>query len=285
MSERILITGGNGQLGKALSQEYKDATSLDKTDLDIADMKQVEAIDWRRFNTIINAAAYVNADHSETPEGRKITWESNAIGPRNLAKIALKHNLHLIHVSSEYVYDGETDNHLETEIFSPLSVYGQTKAAADLAVSLVPNHHILRTSWVVGDGHNFIKTMKNLGDMRIDPKVVDDQYGRLTFTSELTRAVNHILENNLEAGTYNLSNSGKIRSWADIATLAFKMAGHSEDRVKRISTEEYKRDKETFAPRPKYSALDLSKIQSTGFESRDYEPLVEEYINSLERVE
>ena len=195
MSERILITGGNGQLGKALSQEYKDATSLDKTDLDIADMKQVEAIDWRRFNTIINAAAYVNADHSETPEGRKITWESNAIGPRNLAKIALKHNLHLIHVSSEYVYDGETDNHLETEIFSPLSVYGQTKAAADLAVSLVPNHHILRTSWVVGDGHNFIKTMKNLGDMRIDPKVVDDQYGRLTFTSELTRAVNHIGRN------------------------------------------------------------------------------------------
>lgn len=285
MSEKILITGGGGQLGRALSLEFPEATVTDRESLDISDIEQVEGVDWSSYETILNAAAYVNADHSETPEGRLITWQSNAVGPRNLAKVAIKNNLHLIHVSSEYVFDGDNSNHKEDEGFSPLSVYGQTKAAADIAVSLVPDHHILRTSWVVGDGHNFVKTMKNLADMRIDPKVVDDQYGRLTFTSELVRAVKHILENDIERGTYNLTNSGQPRSWAEIAALTFKMAGHDDSRVKPISTNDYKKDKMPFAPRPTHSELDLSKIQATGFESQEYEPLLEQYIESLDVIE
>ena len=285
MSERLLITGSGGQLGKALAEKYPNATAVDRATLDISDATQLDAIDWTQYDTIINAAAYVNADESEKIEGRGITWKVNAEGPRNLARVAIQNDLHLVHVSSEYVFDGTQENHTEDEPFTPLSVYGQSKSAGDIAVSLVPRHHNLRTSWVVGDGHNFVKTMKHLADIRIDPKVVDDQFGRLTFTSELVRAIDFILENNVETGTYNLSNSGKIRSWAEIAALTFELAGHDPNRVKPISTDEYKKDKLVFAPRPQHSDLDLSKIQAAGFKSQDYEPLMEDYIKHLGTIE
>jgi len=281
MSERIFITGRGGQLGKALVEAYPDATAMNHDELDISNRGQVQAIDWSRFDVIINAAAYVNADHSETEEGRKMTWEANAVGPRNLAEVAISHSLHLIHISSEYVFDGTKRNHKEDEPFTPLNVYGETKAAADIAVSLVPKHHTLRTSWVVGDGHNFIKTMRKLAEMRIDPKVVNDQFGRLTFTSEIVRAIKHILEHSIESGTYNLSNSGKVKSWAEIAADTFEFAGHDRSRVMPISTEEYMKDKQPFAPRPRHSDMDLGKIQRTGFVSRDYEPLMKQYVEGL----
>jgi dTDP-4-dehydrorhamnose 3,5-epimerase/reductase len=284
VSKRYYITGGNGQLGRALAKQYPNATVVDKDVLDISNATLVDKVNWSNYDVIINAAAYVNADHSETQRGREITWEANAVGPRNLVKVALKYNLHLIHISSEYVFDGTKANHKEDEPFTPLSVYGETKAAGDIVVSLVPRHHILRTSWVVGDGHNFVKTMKNLAEIRVDPKVVDDQFGRLTFTSELVRAIDHILKNNVESGTYNLSNCGKIRSWLDIAARTFELAGYDKSRVKPISTDEYKRDKQPFAPRPTHSDLDLSKIQKTGFKSRDYDPLMKEYVEGLRRA-
>ncbi len=278
---KIAILGCNGQLGRALSQHYTKAKTLSRDELDIADSGQVDAYDWSQYDVILNAAAYVNADHSETEEGRLMTWKTNAEGPRNLAKIAIENNIHLIHVSSEYVFDGSVQNHSEDEPFTPMSVYGQAKAAGDLAVSLVPKHHILRTSWVVGDGHNFVKTMKKLADMRIDPKVVNDQYGRLTFASELVRAIDFILKNKVKYGTYNLSNSGEIKSWADIAGDVFELAGHDRERVMPISTDEYRQDKTHFAPRPSYSDMNLSKIQDAGFESADYSSLLREYVRSL----
>lgn len=280
-----VILGSHGQLGKELVKQYPDARAFDRDEIDIADSSQVEDFDWSGCDTIINAAAYVNADHSETPEGRLITWSANAVGPRNLAKIAIEHGIRLIHFSSEYVFDGTQQNHKEDEIFTPLSVYGQTKAAGDLAVSLVPEHYILRTSWVVGDGHNFVKTMKKLADMRINPEVVNDQFGRLTFTKELVRAVDHLLTTEAPSGTYNVSNSGEIKSWADIAADTFEIAGHNPGRVRQTTTEEYAKRQSHFAPRPKHSDLDLSKIQATGFKSQDYEPLMKEYIKSLGETE
>ncbi|MDB5162036.1 MAG: dTDP-4-dehydrorhamnose reductase [Candidatus Saccharibacteria bacterium] len=285
MSKRIFITGAGGQLGKALVAQYPDATAADRAKLDISDMAQLEAIDWNDYDVIINAAAYVNADHSETTEGREITWKVNAEGPRNLAKISRRFNLQLVHISSEYVYDGTKQNHKEDEDLTPLSVYGHAKAAGDIAVSLVPKHHILRASWVVGDGHNFVKTMKKLADMRIDPKVVDDQFGRLTFASELVRAIDYMIKNNVKSGTYNVSNSGRIRSWAEIAAHTFELAGHDKARVGFISTDEYKENKVHFAPRPTHSDLDLTKLQMTGFESHDYEPLIKSYVQGLGVVE
>jgi dTDP-4-dehydrorhamnose 3,5-epimerase/reductase len=262
--------------------QYPQATITGRDELDIADSQQVAAIDWSKYDVILNAAAYVNADDSQTSEGRIRTWKSNAIGPRNLAEVARKHNLHLVHISSEYVFDGSQANHSEDEPFSPISVYGQTKAAADTAVTLVANHHILRTSWVIGDGHNFVKTMKRLADMRINPKVVGDQYGRLTFASEIVRAIDYILTHDVPVGTYNVSNSGKIMSWADIAAETFELAGYDRERVRYISTDEYKADKPLFAPRPTHSDMDLSKLQRTGFVSQDYQPLLATYVQSLE---
>lgn len=281
--KRIFITGRNGQLGKSLIEKYPEATAKSREELDISNREQVQGIDWKDYDVIINAAAYVNADHSETDEGREKTWKANTVGPRNLAEVAIANDLHLIHVSSEYVFDGTKANHDEDEAYTPLSVYGQAKAASEIVVSLVPKHHILRTTWVVGDGHNFVKTMTNLAHMRVDPKVVNDQYGRLTFVSELVRAIDHLLKSKVDFGTYNVSNDGKIRSWAEIAARVFELAGHDKERVKFITTEEYKKDKQHFAPRPINSDLSLSKIQKTGFESQDYEPLLQEYIRTLQR--
>lgn len=282
---KTAILGSNGQLGRELAKNYPAADVYGHEDLDISDASQIDGIDWTQYDTVINAAAYVNADHSETPEGEALTWKANFEGPRNLARVAIQNNLHLIHFSSEYVFNGEISNHSEDEPFSALSVYGKTKAAADAVVSEVPNHHIFRTTWVVGDGHNFVKTMARLAEMRIDPKVVNDQFGRLTFTSELVRAVDYVLNNTVESGTYNLSNSGKIRSWAEIAALTYEIAGHDPNRVIPVTTAEYSSDKKNFAPRPTHSDLDLSKIKATGFVSEDYEPIMREYVQSLEKID
>lgn len=281
MTKEILITGCNGQLGKALVEHYPEAVATDRITLDISDREAVDGYDWSECGVIINAAAYVNADHAETLEGRRMTWLANAVGPANLARVALRHGIPMVHFSSEYVFDGTKENHSEEEPFTPLSVYGEAKAAGDLAVGMVPEHYILRTSWVVGDGHNFVRTMHRLAEMRINPKVVDDQFGRLTFTSELVRATVHLLNTRPPSGTYNLSNSGPVKSWAEIAADTFEIAGHYRSRVTPISTEEYRQDKNPFAPRPVHSDLDLTRIQNTGFKSRSYVPLMEEYVLSL----
>lgn len=284
MSKDIVVLGCNGQVGLALKEVFPRAARLSKEQLDISDREQVEKFDWSKYNVIINAAAYVNADDSETVEGRRKTWRVNAAGPRNLSSVAIKHNKILVHYSSEYVFDGINKGHNEEESVAPLSVYGETKAAGDLLVSLVPKHYILRTSWVVGDGHNFPKTMKRLADMRIDPKVVNDQFGRLTFASEIAHATKHLLDNKSEYGLYNISNSGPIKSWYDIAADVFEYAGHDRNRVRPVSTTEYAAKKPGFAPRPENSDMDLSKIRNTGFVPRDYEPMLEEYIKSLPEV-
>ena len=223
----------------------------------------------------------VNADGSETDELRAKTWLANAYGPRNLAKIAIEQNKTLVHYSSDYVWDGREKNHKDDEVVAPLLVYGESKAAGDLAVSLVPKHYIMRVSWVVGDGHNMPKTMKNLADMRINPKVVNDQFGRLTFASEIARATKYFLDNNVAYGLYNVSNDGPVKSWYEIAADVFEYAGHDRSRVQPISTEEYAASKPGFAPRPLNSDMDLSKLRRAGFTPRDYTDMLKDYIKQL----
>lgn len=106
-------------------------------------------------------------------------------------------------------------------------MYGQSKAAGDIAAALTPKHYILRTSWVIGEGANFVRTMMSLAEKNISPSVVDDQIRRLTFTKELVRAVDHLVSNNCDYGTYNLTNSGESASWADITKLIFKTINSS----------------------------------------------------------
>ena len=277
---KIFIAGANGQLGLALRQKYPKAQFADISELDITNRDSVANFDWSSINILINAAAYTNVDDAETSEGRIISWKVNASALAHLAEIATKHDVTLVHISSDYVFDGSLQTHTEDEPLSPLSVYGASKAAGDLLAATTDKHYILRTSWVIGDGHNFVKTMMDLAKKNFSPTVVSDQIGRLTFTSELVRAIDHLLVNNCDFGTYNVSNDGKSVSWADITRTIFTILDRNDLTVTDVSTEEYYKDKSGIALRPLQSTLDLRKIQATGFQSTDWQDDLKEYVQS-----
>ncbi len=226
---------------------------------------------------MLNAAAYTAVDVAETPDGRVAAWRANAQAPAALARASDTHGFTLVHYSSEYVFDGTAELHDEDEPLSPLGVYAQTKAAGDVAVSTSRRHYLLRTSWLIGDGHNFVRTMLRLAEQGTAPSVVDDQHGRLTFTDELTRATRHLLEARAAFGTYHVSNAGPVMSWADVARRVYAAAGRSTDDVTAVSTETYSAGRD-LAPRPRHSALDLTKLASTGFVSVSAEERLEAYL-------
>lgn len=275
---KFFIVGANGQLGTALRAQYPNAQFADIDELDITNKQSVENFDWSGIEVILNAAAYTNVDGAETLDGRKMAWAVNADAVANLVAVAAHKNAIIVHISTDYVFDGNEHVHLEDEAFSPLSVYGASKAAGDLVVSLAPNFYILRTSWVIGEGNNFVRTMLGLAEKGVSPTVVADQVGRLTFTSELVRTVDHLLSTNAPFGTYNVSNDGEQSSWADITRKIFELSGHNELTVTDTTTAEYFAGKEGVAPRPLQSTLDLSKIQATGFESHNWEIDLQQYI-------
>ena len=276
--ENILIIGSNGQLGTALKLQYPGARAVDYQELDITNTKQLAEYDWSNITHIINAAAYTNVDGAETPEGRVAAWKINAVGVANLVKTATENNITLVHISSDYVYDGTQSLHNENEPYSPLSVYGASKAAGDICTQTHVKHYILRTSWVIGEGKNFDRTMIELAEKNISPTVVSDQIGRLTFTKELVRAIDHLLTTNQPFGTYNVTNEGETVSWAQITRQIFKLLGRDDLTVTDITTKDYFAGKDGIAPRPLQSSLDLTKIQSTGFKSSDWKIELEEYI-------
>jgi dTDP-4-dehydrorhamnose 3,5-epimerase len=171
-------------------------------------------------------------------------------------------------VSSDYVFDGRAPVHREDEPVAPLGVYGQTKAAGDAIVATVPRHYVVRTSWVVGEGRNFVATMRSLAERGVDPSVVDDQVGRLAFAADIAAGIVHLLASGAPFGTYNLSNTGEPMSWADIARAVFAAVGADPTRVSGVSTEAYFAGKQA-APRPRNSVLDLGRLEATGFHPRD----------------
>lgn len=276
--KKILITGANGQLGRALREVFPYGEFTTRDELDIADESLEELRPWRQYEAIINAAAYTAVDNAETPEGREVAWLINARAVANMARIATKYSLTLVHYSTDYVFNGEKEPHTEDEPFSPLSAYGQSKAAGDIAAGVASRHYVIRTGWVVGDGNNFVRTMENLADRGLQPQVVDDQIGRLTFTHELATATKHLLDAHAAYGTYNLTNSGDPVSWAEIAKTVYELAGKSREDVTPVTTEGYYKGKDGLAPRPLKSTLDLSKISATGFTPRDWRDALKEYI-------
>lgn len=292
---RTLVTGCNGQLGRAvraLAEERGIAKDFDFCDIDTFDMSDPEAYgqyDWSLYGTVINCGAYTAVDRSETPEGRVACWKANATGPALLARTCAEHDITLVHVSSDYVFDGTRELHDEAEPLSPLSVYGQSKAAGDLAVAGCPRHYVVRSSWVIGDGHNFVKTMRALSDRVADSAdaldrvtVVDDQLGRLTFTRDMAAAILHLLDSRAPYGTYDCTGSGAVRSWADIARAVFDVANGNGEAVTPVSTAEYYAGAEgPVAPRPHFSALDLSKLESAGFHMPDWQEELEEYLGKI----
>ncbi|ADT99257.1 MULTISPECIES: sugar nucleotide-binding protein [Mycolicibacterium] len=282
---KTLVLGADGQLGRALRAAYAEAPHVEfatRAELDLCAPDLDSARRWRDYDTIVNAAAYTAVDAAETSEGRTAAWTVNVTGVAALARVATAHGITLVHVSSDYVFDGSAASpYREDDPLSPLGVYGQTKAAGDQLVSTVPRHYVVRTSWVVGEGRNFVQTMLSLAAKGVDPAVVDDQFGRLTFTSELARAVRHLTESRAPYGTYNVSGSGTERTWADIARRTFDLAGHDPRRVRGVSTAEYfSAATAPVAPRPARSVLDLGKIEATGFWPADMDETLTDYVRA-----
>ena len=272
-----MITGANGQLGLALRTKYPNARATDSKELDISDWDSASSFDWNNVSTILNAAGYTNVDGAETPEGRVAAWKVNAQGAANLARIAAEKDLTLVHISTDYVFDGTKDPHTEGEPLSPLSAYGASKAAGDIAVGNQAKHYILRTSWVIGEGKNFVRTMLSLGQKGVAPTVVHDQVGRLTFVSVLVGAIDHLLSTQAAFGTYNASNQGEPVSWADITRTIFHEAGFDLP-VTNTTTQEYYQGKDGIAPRPLNSILDLGKLQAAGFTPNNWHDDLRDYV-------
>jgi dTDP-4-dehydrorhamnose 3,5-epimerase len=286
---KTLVLGGGGQLGRALREAYVGASHVEfaeRADLDLAATDFDHARRWRDYDTIINAAAYTAVDAAETPDGRAAAWATNVTGVSSLARVATRHGIALVHISSDYVFDGTAGPpYREDHPVAPLGVYGQTKAAGDQIVATVPNHYIVRTSWVIGDGRNFLRTMLSLATRGINPSVVNDQRGRLTFTSELARAIRHLVETRAPYGTYNVTGSGTVTTWADIARQVFTFAGHDPNRVTSVSTDEYFASTDgPVAPRPGNSVLDLAKIVSTGYVAADADEMLLDYLRQETRT-
>lgn len=277
-SNNIFIVGANGQLGRALRQQYPEARFADIDEMDITDRQSVESFDWSGISIVLNAAAFTNVDGAETPEGRVAAWKVNASAVANLTRVCRTHNMTLVHISSDYVFDGTKEPHFENEDFSPLSVYGASKAAGDLLVEQLDNFYLLRTTWVIGEGKNFVRTMLGLAEKNISPAVVHDQIGRLTFTRELVRIIDHLLSTQAPFGTYNATNDGPLESWADITRRIFELAGRNDLTVTNTTTAEYFAGKDGIAPRPLGSDMSLDKLHSTGFTSHDWTHDLKDYI-------
>ncbi len=279
-AKKTLVIGADGQLGKALRNLYAGDAAVffaGRKEFDLTSAEAYSGINWKSYDTIINAAAFTAVDEAETPAGRSAAWAINVTAVASLARAAMEHDLTLVHVSSDYVFDGEKSTHYEDEFPTPLGVYGQTKAAGDAVVSTVPKHYIVRTSWVIGDGNNFVRTMASLAQRGITPSVVNDQIGRLSFTEDIAAGIRHLLDHKAEYGIYNLSNDGEPQSWADIAAKVYELTGASRESVTGVSAEEYFAGKAA-APRPRNSTLEIGKIKAAGFEPRDAESALRAYL-------
>lgn len=274
--KKILVTGANGQVGKALRKVLPNAEFVTREEFDISDPKAYESHRWRDYQAIINTAAYNAVDAAETD--RQNCWLVNAIAPKLLAKVATENNLTLVHFGTDYEFDGRQLLHHEDELPAPLSVYASSKAAGVIAACTAPKQYVLRVSWVIGEGKNFVRTMQNLAEKGIKPSVVNDQVGRLTFADDIAAAVKHLLDFNAPYGIYNLSNEGPESTWAEIAKKVYELSGKSTSDITPVTTEEYYKGKEGIAPRPLQSMMSLDKIKSTGFVPRDWREALENYV-------
>ncbi len=268
---KVALTGANGQLGFQLVKKLSDKVNLlalDRTALDISNNAQVEKT-LLAFapDVIINAAAYTAVDKAE--QEQELAKAINETGPQNLAKFAAKLDAVLIHVSTDYVFDGQSDKpYVETDATNPQSIYGQTKLNGEQAViKYCAKHIILRTAWVFAEhGNNFVKTMLRLTQSRPELGVVADQMGGPTYAGDIAEAIISIVsllsaENEQRYGIYHYSGAPYV-SWHQFAYSIFQHAVQQQliaqaPKVNAITTAEYP----TPAKRPAFSMLDCSKIQ------------------------
>lgn len=257
---KVLVTGADGQVGRALRKLLVDAEFVTREQFDVTAPPERN---WRQYGAIINCAAYTAVDQAEQEPGK--AWAVNAQGPARLARIAAENNLTLVQVSTDYVFDGDTDRpYREDDPVAPGNVYGASKAAGEVAAQTAPRHYVVRTSWVVGEGKNFVDTMRGLAERDISPQVVHDQKGRPTFASELAKGIRHLLDTEPEYGVYHLTGGGDEVGFDELAMAVYTGLHRDPDMIQPVSSERYFAGKE-HARRPSISTLDTAKIEATGF--------------------
>ena len=275
--KKILVTGCNGQLGKAIQKEYEsEAAELiltDVADLDITDNAQVlQFVREHKPQVIMNCAAHTAVDLCE--EQWDLAYRINAIGPRNLAIAATQTGAKLMHISTDYVFSGDGDHpYTEFDAVGPNSAYGKTKLEGERFVQqFAKNYFIIRTAWLYGDGKNFVKTMLKLSETRDNVSVVKDQFGSPTSAKELAKMM-HYLEPTENYGLFHGTCEGSC-SWADFADEIFRLAG-LPTKVNHITTEEYG----SATRRPAYSVLDNYMLRlTTDFRMADWQDAIREYM-------
>lgn len=265
MAQHILITGCKGQLGneiQLLAPSYPEWTFYytDKEELDITDLNAINTfIATYHIDMIINCAAYTAVDKAESEE--KLCDLLNHIAARNLAEAIAAVGGHFIHISTDYVFDGEHYlPYKEEDSTRPQTIYGETKLKGETAVfKACPEAVVIRTSWLYSAfGNNFVKTMLRLGKEKQQLGVIFDQIGTPTYAHDLAKAILNIIQQGPQAGLYHFSNEGAC-SWFDFTRAIHRLAGITTCDVRPLHTTEYP----TAAKRPNYSVLDKTKIKST----------------------
>ncbi|GAB3321523.1 hypothetical protein GCM10027451_43110 [Geodermatophilus aquaeductus] len=275
-----VVLGAGGQVGRALTRRFPQALALTRAGLDVGDPAAVAAHDWSGVDLVVNAAAWTAVDAAEDPANLAAVRAVNVDGVGALADAARRHGFLLVHFSTEYVFDGAHPGPIpEDAPVHPLSVYGRSKADGDALVTALDRHLLLRTTWVVGEGRNFVRTMAGLADRGVSPSVVADQVGRPTLAADLADAVAHLVDVG-ESGTFNATGGGEPASWADVAEVVFAARGRDPHDVRRVTTAEYTADTSGLAPRPLNSVLDLTKLAATGHRPRDWRTAVAEHLTT-----
>lgn len=284
--KKIMITGCNGQLGRALNQLYEKEreTELINTDvfqgegiipLDITNVDAVLSfVREIKPDAIINCAAHTNVDKCETDGDN--AYKINAIGARNLSIAATEAGAKLMHISTDYVFPGTEDRALtEFDAVGPSSMYGKTKLAGENFVrDFGDKYFIIRTAWLYGDGKNFVKTMLRLAQEHREVGVVKDQYGTPTSAAELAKAIRYLLPTE-NYGLFHGTCEGSC-SWADFAAEIFRLAG-KDTKVNYITTEEFGSP----TKRPAYSILDNYMLRlTTDFTFAPWQDAIAEYMNN-----
>lgn len=269
----LLVTGANGQLGRALKAALADpeapaayagydADWIDLPDLDISDMAAVDAWfkDHGPYDLVVNCAAFTNVDGCESDFGA--AYSANALGPMNLARACATCDATFVHVSTDYVFPGtEPGARVEDDVPAPISAYGRSKLAGEgLALSANPRTHVVRTAWLYGDGKNFVRTMLSLAERFDEVTVVADQLGNPTSAADLAHEILRIALTE-HYGVWHCTNEGTC-SWADFTEAIFETAGKST-KVKRCTSAEWKQMHPESADRPAFSSLENDKLKAT----------------------
>lgn len=277
---KILITGSNGMLGHDLEKVLKESHELVLTTsktLDITDKDMtMDFIVENKPDVVINSAAYTDVDGCET--NQDLAYAVNGEGVRNLALACKQIDCPLVHVSTDYVFDGTAREPIaEDGEIGPISIYGKSKLKGEEAIQeILDKYFIVRTAWLYGiNGKNFPKTMLELAENHPEITVVYDEVGTPTYTPDLAYGISQLIETDYY-GIYHLTNSGSC-SWCEFAKYIFEIAGR-DVKVIPVTASEFSRP----APRPSYSVLKNEKWVENGFEPlRDYKEAISEYIELI----